>query len=75
MFAKVSNASKFGFISLVHNLKEQGYTLIDCQQETPHLASLGAVPIPRSVFLEMMDVNNKREHKPAKWTNLFSPII
>jgi leucyl/phenylalanyl-tRNA--protein transferase len=26
-------------------------TLIDCQQETGHLASLGAVPIPRRDFL------------------------
>ena len=41
MFAKRSNASKFGFISLVRRLKEEGYTLIDCQQETRHLGSLG----------------------------------
>jgi leucyl/phenylalanyl-tRNA--protein transferase len=26
--------------------------MIDCQQETGHLASLGAAPIPRSCFLE-----------------------
>ena len=34
MFAKVSNASKFGFISLVKQLKQKGFLLIDCQQET-----------------------------------------
>jgi len=75
MFAKRSNASKFGFISLVRNLVRHGFTLIDCQQETKHLASLGATSIPRSEFLEMMEGNNKLEHKPAKWTNLFVPIV
>lgn len=71
MFAKVTNASKFGFISLVRQLVKAGYTLIDCQQETPHLASLGAIPIPRKKFLNLMDKNNTLEHQPANWSNLF----
>ncbi|NNK28636.1 MAG: leucyl/phenylalanyl-tRNA--protein transferase [Flavobacteriaceae bacterium] len=48
MFAKVSNASKFGFISFIQNTK---YKLIDCQVYTDHLASLGARQIPREEFL------------------------
>ena len=40
MFAKVSNASKFGFISLVKQLIKKDFVLIDCQQETKHLESL-----------------------------------
>ncbi|MBT8303020.1 MAG: leucyl/phenylalanyl-tRNA--protein transferase [Bacteroidia bacterium] len=48
MFAKVSNASKFGFISFIQNTK---YELIDCQVYTDHLASLGARQIPREEFL------------------------
>ena len=42
MFTTVSNASKFGFISLVRKLEEQGYWLVDCQQQTRHLASNGS---------------------------------
>ncbi|TCS36665.1 leucyl/phenylalanyl-tRNA--protein transferase [Paucimonas lemoignei] len=51
MFARVSDASKIALAYLVHFLKENGVTMIDCQQETRHLASLGAMPIPRSSFL------------------------
>jgi leucyl/phenylalanyl-tRNA--protein transferase len=50
MFSIKPNASKFAFISLVEELKKQGLQLIDCQQETPHLMSLGAELIPRSTF-------------------------
>lgn len=51
MFARVSDASKIALAYLVRFLREQGVELIDCQQETSHLASLGAAPIPRNEFL------------------------
>lgn len=52
MFARVSDASKIALTYLVHFLKRNGVELIDCQQETSHLASLGAVPIPREKFIQ-----------------------
>lgn len=52
MFAKVSDASKIALAYLVHFLQARGVALIDCQQETSHLASLGAHPIPRAQFLD-----------------------
>jgi leucyl/phenylalanyl-tRNA--protein transferase len=51
MFARVSDASKVALAYLVHFLKQQDVTMIDCQQETAHLASLGAVPIARTDFV------------------------
>lgn len=54
MFSKVSNASKFGFISLVQKLKEEGVRLVDCQIYTKHLESLGAEEISRKDFLEYL---------------------
>lgn len=51
MFARVSDASKVALAYLVAFLRSQGVKMIDCQQETGHLASLGATPIPRSAFL------------------------
>jgi leucyl/phenylalanyl-tRNA--protein transferase len=54
MFAHVSNASKFGFISLVRQLESNGFQLIDCQQQTQHLGSLGARPIQRREFLHLL---------------------
>ena len=52
MFARVSDASKVALAYLVAFLRQSGVRMIDCQQETAHLASLGAAPIPRSRFLE-----------------------
>jgi len=51
MFAKVSNASKVGFIALVQNYN---YKLIDCQLHTKHLESLGAKHISRSEFINCL---------------------
>ncbi len=71
MFAKESNASKFGFITLVRVLKGAGYVLIDCQQETKHLASLGARPIPREDFIAILEKNNEENPcNPGLWTDL-----
>ena len=58
MFAKVSNASKFGFISLVQKLQAMNFTLIDCQQETNHLKSMGAAPISREKFMTILEKNS-----------------
>lgn len=52
MFTRVTDASKIALAHLVAFLTRQGVTLIDCQQETAHLASLGARPVARAVFLE-----------------------
>jgi leucyl/phenylalanyl-tRNA--protein transferase len=51
MFARVTDASKIALAYLVHFLKNNAVAMIDCQQETHHLASLGAAPIPRSQFI------------------------
>jgi len=51
MFARVTDGSKVALAYLVHFLKLHGVELIDCQQETGHLASLGARPIPRKDFI------------------------
>lgn len=72
MFAKANNASKFGFISLVRQLKNAGFWLIDCQQETKHLASLGAEAIDRTKFLEYLEKNKEESQSRGKWTDLFS---
>ena len=55
MFARVPDASKIALAWLVHFLREQGVSMIDCQQETAHLASLGAIPIPRAEFIAHLE--------------------
>lgn len=51
MFARAPDASKIALAYLVKFLHLNGVTMIDCQQETPHLASLGATPISRNDFM------------------------
>ena len=50
MFAKANNASKFALISLCKCLENQGIEVIDCQQETSHLKSLGAEMATKESF-------------------------
>jgi leucyl/phenylalanyl-tRNA--protein transferase len=55
MFSLKSNASKFGLIKYAERLQSQGIKLIDCQVYTTHLESLGAKPIPRAEFLDLLE--------------------
>ncbi len=70
MFTRVSNASKFGFITVVRKLQEKGFWLIDCQQETSHLASLGARGIPRQQFLDLLRKNECEPTLKGNWGQL-----
>lgn len=55
MFAEESNASKFAFIKFVKFLQSTGVEMIDCQQQTSHIASLGAHPISRGEFARYLE--------------------
>ena len=50
MFSRRTDASKIALAYLVDRLKVAGFTLFDTQFLTPHLASLGAVEIPRAAY-------------------------
>jgi leucyl/phenylalanyl-tRNA--protein transferase len=50
MFTRVTDASKVAFVALVRQLERWRFGLVDCQMNTPHLASLGAREIPREDF-------------------------
>jgi leucyl/phenylalanyl-tRNA--protein transferase len=51
MFSDVSNASKIALAYLAKQLERWQFGMIDCQMNTPHLATLGAREIPRSEFI------------------------
>lgn len=51
MFSRASEASKIALAALVALCRQYGIDQIDCQQNTPHLASLGAAEISRELFL------------------------
>ena len=41
--------------------------MIDCQQETGHLASLGAKPIPKKEFLEQLQISLNQTNIDIPW--------
>ena len=75
MFTRVSNGSKVCLAALVQACQQAGVALIDCQQETSHLASLGASPISRADFEQHLQqtVDADRIHwpkSPLDWSDL-----
>jgi leucyl/phenylalanyl-tRNA---protein transferase len=54
MFTRIRDASKVCLVYLVSRLQEQGYELLDCQIQNPHLARLGAREIPEEEYLRRL---------------------
>jgi leucyl/phenylalanyl-tRNA--protein transferase len=54
MFHAVTGASKVALHALVERLRARGFTLLDVQWVTPHLAQFGAVEIPRRRYLTLL---------------------
>ncbi|MDE1461581.1 leucyl/phenylalanyl-tRNA--protein transferase [Spartinivicinus poritis] len=55
MFSRATNASKVALYYLVEQLKQWNFPLIDCQVYSEHLASLGARPISRELFVDYLN--------------------
>ena len=69
MFFKKSNASKVAMWYLVDKLVEQEFDIIDAQQETAHLKSLGAELISREKFLNLLEIAISKHEEFNLWTN------
>jgi leucyl/phenylalanyl-tRNA--protein transferase len=54
MFSRKRDASKVALAWLVARLRAGNFTLLDCQFMTDHLASLGAVSVPREVYVALL---------------------
>jgi leucyl/phenylalanyl-tRNA--protein transferase len=54
MFSYRRDASKIALAYLVDHLVQTGFTLFDTQFITPHLASLGAIEIPRADYQQLL---------------------
>lgn len=70
MFTRVPDASKIALAALVAMCRRHHVPLIDCQQNTSHLASLGARTIPRAQFVAT--VAAERSQPPIAWK--FEPV-
>jgi leucyl/phenylalanyl-tRNA--protein transferase len=55
MFSRESDASKVALVHLAQQLQQKDYKLIDCQVYSQHLQTLGAKPVKRELFLQILD--------------------
>lgn len=78
MFARATDASKIALSALVAWCRQHSITRIDCQQNTRHLASMGAAEMPRSDFVAQLQRDRLRpapawRFDPVYWSALFTP--
>ena len=66
MFSRISDASKIALAVLVRVMQIERVPVIDCQQNTRHLASLGAREIPRGEFVAHLNASVRAA--PISWT-------
>ena len=78
MFARRTDASKIALAALMALCRAQQVPLVDCQQNTSHLASLGAREIPRQEFLSITGKACQQPRldwrfDPLYWNEIISP--
>jgi leucyl/phenylalanyl-tRNA---protein transferase len=67
MFSRYPDASKVALVALARQLERWGYRLIDCQLHSEHLARLGAVNVPRSQFVALLQRWASGPEFPDAW--------
>ena len=68
MFSRQTDASKIALAALAAWCELHQVEMIDCQQETAHLDSLGAAPISRDEFLTHLQITLKQTNIEIPWT-------
>jgi leucyl/phenylalanyl-tRNA--protein transferase len=70
MFSRADDASKAAFMPLVWRLRDEGFSLIDSQVYTEHLAGLGAREIQRSEYLRLLADRLPARTRKGDWSKL-----
>ena len=77
MFSRRSDASKIALAALVAFCRSNGVPLIDCQQDTAHLGSLGGHTMDRAAFVQhvrtaLLQPTPRWERPPVYWRELLT---
>jgi leucyl/phenylalanyl-tRNA--protein transferase len=67
MFAGERDASKVALVRAVEFLQTLGFALLDCQVPSAHMTSLGAISVPRDVFLQQLNALCEPPGRPRSW--------
>lgn len=78
MFTRVNDGSKLALAALVAFCRHHGLRRIDCQQNTRHLASLGAAEMARAEFVAHVAQQSRQagpawRFDPVYWSELLPP--
>ncbi len=68
MFHDITDASKVAFVTLVQQLREWDFKMVDCQIHTDHLESLGAREWNRDLFLSRLGDAVRLPTRQGRWT-------
>jgi leucyl/phenylalanyl-tRNA--protein transferase len=74
MFSARSGASKVALAALCRALAGWGIDLLDAQVPNPHLASLGAIEMPRTRYLRRLQRPAPSAPAAGSWMNRFTPL-
>jgi leucyl/phenylalanyl-tRNA--protein transferase len=74
MFARVPDASKIAFATLLGNFVDWGFAFVDCEVETAHLARFGGERWPRGLFLQQLAVAADAPTRRGPWTLTLPPV-
>lgn len=75
MFSRQSGASKIALAALVAFSRAHDMPWIDCQQETSHLASLGAQAVPRDIFCRHLRMALQQPAPHWKFDSLYWGLL
>jgi leucyl/phenylalanyl-tRNA--protein transferase len=67
MFSLRANASKVALVHLCRWMSRRNFLMIDCQQVTPHILSLGAEELSRREYLELLEQAVQPPHHHYRW--------
>jgi leucyl/phenylalanyl-tRNA--protein transferase len=55
MFSRISSASQIALVALVERLRHRGFSLLDVQMRTPHIALFGAIDLTHKEYLRLLE--------------------
>jgi len=67
MFSRVRDSSKIALVTLCQQLNRWGFSLIDCQVYSDHLASLGAEEIEQAEFIKYINEYCQQDNVSNTW--------
>lgn len=70
MFSRKSNASKAALATFMQSARSWNYQLVDCQVYSDHLASLGAISLPRKRFKRLLKTYCYAQPSTAAWQKI-----